>query len=260
MKDKSFLESKGVNVNKALELFGDMETYNDTLKTFLAEIEKKLQDLSNFKATGDMANYAIQVHSLKSDARYFGFEDLGEMAYQHEMESKANNIYYVTEHFDELMSLARSKVNIAKEYMGEAVTSNDTMSVNELNTPKDKSILVVDDSPIIVNFVSKIFSNNYNVLTASDGNDAIEKLRTNGNIACMLLDLNMPNVDGFQVLDFMRNNNLFGRCPVSIITGEGAKEAIDKAFTYPICDVLMKPFNELNVESIVNKTIAFKSE
>jgi CheY-like chemotaxis protein/HPt (histidine-containing phosphotransfer) domain-containing protein len=256
MKDKSFLESKGVNVNKALELFGDMETYNDTLKTFLAEIEKKLQDLSNFKATGDMANYAIQVHSLKSDARYFGFEDLGEMAYQHEMESKANNIYYITEHFDELMALARTKVNIAKEYMGEAVTSNDTMGVMELNTPKDKSILVVDDSPIIVNFVSKIFSNNYNVLTASDGNDAIEKLRTNGNIACMLLDLNMPNVDGFEVLDFIKENNYFVKLPVVVISGVENLDTIARAKSYPIVEVLEKPFNERDAEMAVNRCLA----
>ena len=177
MKEDHILRSKGVDIDHALELFGDMETYNDTLKTFLNDVEDKLQGLTNYKASGDMANYAILVHSLKSDARYFGFEDLGEMAYQHEMESKANNIYYVTEHFDELMALARTKVNIAKEYMGEVVTSNDTMGTLELETPKDKSILVVDDSPIIVNFVSKIFSKDYNVLTASDGNDAIDKLR-----------------------------------------------------------------------------------
>ena len=79
-------------------------------------------------------------------------------------------------------------------------------------------------------------------------------------MACMLLDLNMPNVNGFEVLDYFKNNDLFKKVPVSIITGEGSKDIIEKAFTYPIVDVLMKPFNELNVESIVNKTISFKSE
>ena len=101
----------GANVKKALELFGDMETYDTTLEVFLNEVPGKLQLLKNYKEIGDMSNYAIQVHSLKSDARYFGFEKLGELAYNHEMESKGNNLYYVTEHFEELMTESNRAVS-----------------------------------------------------------------------------------------------------------------------------------------------------
>ena len=61
-----------------------------------------------------MANYAIQVHSLKSDAKYFGFMALAEISYKHELESKANNMYFVTEHFDELMMEANRIINPKK--------------------------------------------------------------------------------------------------------------------------------------------------
>ena len=101
MKDVNILIENGANVKKALELFGDMETYDQTLDVFLNDVPDKLQKIKNCKEIGDMANYAILVHSLKSDARYFGFENLGEIAYKHELESKANNLFYVTEHFDE---------------------------------------------------------------------------------------------------------------------------------------------------------------
>ena len=114
MKDVNLLIENGANVKKALELFGDMETYDDTLSTFLAEVPDKLQKIKNYKEVGDMANYAIQVHSLKSDARYFGFEKLAEIAYEHELKSKANDMYYVTEHFDELMTEANRIVNLVK--------------------------------------------------------------------------------------------------------------------------------------------------
>ena len=67
----------------------------------------------------------------------------------------------------------------------------------------------------------------------------------------------MPNVDGFIVLDYFRQNGLFMKIPVSIITGEGSKEIIDRAFTYPIVDVLNKPFNERDVKRIVERTIVF---
>ena len=76
MKDKEFLIQNGVNVEKSLELFGDMETYNDTLKVFIEDIVSKKENLNKYKEIADMANYAIYAHSIKSDARYFGFDHL----------------------------------------------------------------------------------------------------------------------------------------------------------------------------------------
>lgn len=74
MKDVNLLVNNGVNVNKALELFGDMATYDDTLVTFLNDAENKLKQIDDYKEKAEMANYAILVHSLKSDAKYFGFD------------------------------------------------------------------------------------------------------------------------------------------------------------------------------------------
>ena len=65
----------------------------------------------------------------------------------------------------------------------------------------------------------------------------------------------MPNIDGFQVLDYLKENNLFEVIPTSIITGDDSKEAIDRAFKYPIVDMLNKPFNEKEAKLIVQKTI-----
>ena len=114
MKDVNILIENGANVKKALELFGDMETYDQTLEVFLNEVPQKLQKIKSCKEIGDMTNYAILVHSLKSDARYFGFEELGEIAYKHELESKANNLYYVTEHYDELINEEQVSAKITK--------------------------------------------------------------------------------------------------------------------------------------------------
>ena len=263
MKDVNLLVNNGVNVNKALELFGDIATYDDTLVTFLNDAENKLKQIDDYKEKADMANYAILVHSLKSDAKYFGFDKLAELAYNHEMKSKANDFYYVSDHFDELMTEAKRIVNLVRKYLGkESVELLDDDDNGSGTGSKNQTILVVDDSAIIVNFVKKIFDNQYNVLIANDGAQALDIVKNtpSSQMACMLLDLNMPNVNGFEVLDYFKNNNLFKKVPVSIITGEGSKDIIEKAFTYPIVDVLMKPFNELNVESIVNKTISFKSE
>ena len=255
MKNVNILRANGVNIDKSLELFGDIETYNETLATFLSEIDEKIANIKKYKEVADMANYAILVHSLKSDARYFGFESLGELAYNHEMESKANNLYYVTEHFDELMTEANRIVNLVKKYMGVGSVSEESYKKEENH---DKAILVVDDSNIIRNFILKIFKDDFEVIVANDGKEALDIINDpekNTKIKAMLLELNMPNVNRFEVLDYFKNNDLFTKYPTSIITGVDDKESIEKAYKYPIIDILLKPFNERDVKKILEKTL-----
>jgi CheY-like chemotaxis protein len=257
MKDVNILIEGGANVKKALELFGDMETYDDTLVTFLDEVPDKLVKIKNFKEIGDMTNYSVLVHSLKSDARYFGFEELGEIAYKHEIESKANNMYFIAEDFDELMDEAKRVLSVVKRYMGIALSSDED-TVNKNLASNSKSILVVDDSNIIRNFIIKIFKESFDCQVANDGKEALDILNDSeksANIKAVLLDLNMPNVDGFEVLEYFKKNDLFRKIPISIITGVDDKESIEKAFKYPIVDMLTKPFNERDVKKIVEKTL-----
>ncbi|MCI8567777.1 MAG: response regulator [Bacilli bacterium] len=259
MKDVSFLTSNGVNVEKSLELFGDMQTYNDTLEDFLKGMEESLPKIKMFKEEGDMANYAILVHSLKSDSKYFGFTKLAELALQHEMQSKANDIDFIYLNYDELMNETNRIIKLVSEYLGKDASN---ILPKEETVIKDKTILVVDDSNIVTSFVDKIFSSTYNVLLAKDGMEALTIVSNHindGKIVAMLLDLNMPNVDGFQVLEWFKQYNLFKRIPISIITGEYSKEVVDRAFTYDIVDMLAKPFNEKNVKAVIEKTIDYRA-
>ncbi len=249
MKDVNILKNNGVNVEKSLELFGDMDTYNETLETFLGEIDEKISNIKKYKEIADMANYAILVHSLKSDAKYFGFDKLAELSYNHELESKANHIYYVYDHFDELMNETDRILNIVREYFGK-----ETVKKEEVNVVKDKTILVVDDSEVISSFIKKIFNNEFNVVVAKDGMEAVKQLN-NDKLIGMLLDLNMPNVNGFVVLEYMKRNNLLEKIPVAIITGVGNDDIVKKSFDYKIVDVLRKPFNERDIRKVVEKII-----
>ena len=124
-----------------------------------------------------------------------------------------------------------------------------------------KKIIVADDSKIISNIVDRAFRDEYEVLVANNGREAIDIIKNNvdDSIIGILLDLNMPEVDGFAVLDYFKENNLFKRIPVCIITGDVQKERIDKAFTYDIVDVLAKPFTFENVREEVEKIINLSS-
>lgn len=123
-----------------------------------------------------------------------------------------------------------------------------------------KILLIVDDSSLITMFASKIFKDEYNVITAKDGKEAIEAIRNNfdSEFVGMFLDLNMPNVNGFEVLEVFKNHNLFNKIPVCILTGDDTKDSIDKVFKYPIVDVLNKPFNENEIKTSLGKMILRK--
>jgi len=251
MKDKNLLINSGIDVDKSLELFGDMEMYDETLLEFLNGAADKLNKLNNFKEASDAHNYAIYAHSLKSDARYLGFTKLAELAYNHEMAGKNNDINYIFNNYDALIEEANRIIKVVCEYVG---VNNNITKIEEV-THSDKVILVVDDSDIVRNFVKRIFNDLYDVKLANDGKDALNYIEndTENKIIGMLLDLNMPNVNGFQVLEYLDKNNLFEKIPVAIITGVDTKDEISKTLMYPIIDILAKPFNEANVKSIIDK-------
>jgi len=260
MKDVNILIANGVNVEKSLELFGDMQMYDSTLEDFLNEVGNRLDRIKKYKEISDMANYAIEVHALKSDSKYFGFDKLAELAYNHEIESKKNNMFYVVDHYDELIGEASRIIKLVEEYLGREIVVK-TVSTEE-KPISDKTILVVDDSNVTRNFVSKIFSNTYNVQIAPDGNDAINYIAndTEHKIVAVLLDLNMPGVNGYDVLNYFKTNNLFSTIPVSIITSDNSKETRNRVFSYGIVDILVKPFNERDVKQVLDKTIYFNDQ
>ena len=255
MRDKTMLINNGIDVNKSLELFGDMEMYDETLSEFLESVDDKVNSLTLYKENSDMHNYAILAHSLKSDARYLGFTKLAELSLQHEIAGKDNNVDFVYSNFDDLIKEVKRIISVVCTYMG----VNNNVKINDNNSiiSDDKVILVVDDSNLVQNFVKKMFDNSYKVIVASDGNEAINTINNdvNSKIIGMLLDLNMPNVDGFAVLDYMDKNNLFDKVPVAIITGVDTKDDISKAFMYPIIDVINKPFNEKNIKKVIERMI-----
>lgn len=120
-------------------------------------------------------------------------------------------------------------------------------------------ILIADDSPVITKFFTKIFKDEYEVLVASDGVEAIKIIEEKKDvITAAFLDLQMPKKNGYEVLDYFQENNLFNQIPVSIISGESSKDGIAKATSIPgVVDMLLKPFSQESARAIVNKTISF---
>lgn len=115
--DREYLEKNGCCVNQALELLGDMEMYNMTINDFMNEVESKWEKIVTYKNNSDMVNYAIEVHSLKSDCKYLGFMTLADIAYEHEFKSKDNDVNFVNNNFDKLEDEYKKVLAIARTYV-----------------------------------------------------------------------------------------------------------------------------------------------
>jgi len=117
MRDVSILTDNGVDLNSALELLGDLSFYDETLESFLEENETRIPNIKKYKEELNMEDYSILVHALKSDSKYLGFTRLADIAYEHELASKSNNVDEVNEKFDKLMTTVDEFTKLAKEYL-----------------------------------------------------------------------------------------------------------------------------------------------
>ncbi len=111
-----FLRRCGVDADTGIANMMDVETYNEIMNDFYEALPDELLKIDGFKNSGDMSNYAILVHALKSNARSFGFNKLGEIAYNHEMASKAGDTNYVNEHYEELMTEVKNVQGVIQKY------------------------------------------------------------------------------------------------------------------------------------------------
>lgn len=138
--------------------------------------------------------------------------------------------------------------------------------VNKLSSAanyRKPSILIVDDSSIIRNSLKRIFINDFNIIMAKNGEEAISIIgeniikydETKENIVGILLDLVMPVSDGFDVLNYLERNSLFNRIPVAIISGDETRETRKRVYEYDIVDMLEKPFNTDTVRRRIKKII-----
>ena len=110
------LENNRINVAAGLELLKDMSMYEMTLEEFFNELQNKLNDLEKFKDEGSLDDYAILAHALKTEARYVGCNELGDIAYEHEMAGKDKNQDLINEKFAELKGEANRVYKVVEKY------------------------------------------------------------------------------------------------------------------------------------------------
>ena len=117
-------------------------------------------------------------------------------------------------------------------------------------------VLIVDDAELNREMLDMILREDYGIIQAENGKEALKKLKEHHNeIVVVFLDLIMPEMDGYQVMDVMKNKGWIEKIPILIISGEIAIETEKKCFDYGVSDFIRKPFDNSLVRKRVTNVV-----
>ena len=118
-----------------------------------------------------------------------------------------------------------------------------------------QTILIVDDAEMNRMMLSDMLGDQYDYVEAADGREALRILEKNVSIDLILLDINMPEMNGFEVLEEMNRYHWIQEVPVIMITAEESVESMEHAYSLGVTDYIPRPFNVYIVRRRVENTL-----
>jgi phosphoserine phosphatase RsbU/P len=126
---------------------------------------------------------------------------------------------------------------------------------------KQTKILVVDDNPINIQVIGNILKEKgYQIGFAMDGQQAINMLRHTHDFYLVLLDINMPIMDGYDTILAIRADPIIAEIPVIFLTSQNDPESVVKCFGYGAQDYITKPFSQEELITRVSTQIEIKKD
>lgn len=118
------------------------------------------------------------------------------------------------------------------------------------------TLLVVDDNEIILALLKAILEKNYNLFTASDGVEAMFLLSHGMKPDLIITDLNMDNINGYELVRHLSTSTVFNRIPVVVLSGHSEEEDLDPLRNQiVIAKVLNKPFDPKTLVSVIKEIL-----
>ena len=121
---------------------------------------------------------------------------------------------------------------------------------------KRQKILIADDAKFNRDILKEFLGETYDYLEAENGNQVIQMIGENIGIDLILLDINMPQMNGFEVLEIMKRSQCIDETPVIMISAEESVDAMRKAYEMGITDYITRPFDSVIVKKRVQNTLA----
>ena len=137
----------------------------------------------------------------------------------------------------------------------------DVTSISKNNTRRQR-ILIADDSEMNRSILADMLGDEYEILEAENGAEAVSTIQKfHMEIDLLLLDIVMPEMDGFEVLNMMNRNNWIEDIPVIMISAETSPAQIERAYNLGVTDFITRPFNAMIVHRrVVNTTLLYAKQ
>ncbi len=119
-----------------------------------------------------------------------------------------------------------------------------------------QTILIVDDSPNIRRLLAHNLGKKFNVLTAGDGEAALEILKTQSGIDLLVVDIAMPGIDGFTLTEQIKGSSAWSSIPLIMLTAKDTCEDREKGLKLGAADYITKPFNLEELGEKIDKIIS----
>ena len=160
------------------------------------------------------------------------------------------------ETIDEAIERADHLMYKAKDHKAMVVTECDKKMPDDEETKNKPRIMIVDDSEFNRAILSEILQEDYEIVEAESGREALHKLGEYGlGISLVLLDIIMPEMDGFEVLKHMTEEDWISNVPVIMISSEDSENYIRRAYEMGVTDYINRPFDANIVYQRVSNTV-----
>ena len=157
---------------------------------------------------------------------------------------------------DEAIAKADQLMYKAKDHKAQVITECDKTIFKKEKIQNKPRILIVDASEFNRAILKEILEETYEIIEADGGNEALHKIDEYGmKISLVLLDIIMPEKDGFEVLKYMEEERLISDIPVIIISSEDSANYIRRAYEMGVSDYINRPFDANIVYQRVSNTV-----
>lgn len=233
---------------------------NEKIIDTYSTLNNKTYTISSMLISNDSNNFVLVLRT-KNNLEKVNNKVEEEIRFNSLIDSLSDSIIKVQNIFN-LDKKSLSNIDKVEDYINSVfsvLTSNYPELKKSLNktyanvtSRKEDVILIIDDDMITRNMIKKVFDDTYKMVMLTNGKEALDYLEENENkgisssadhIIGIFLDLTMPVLDGFAVLEYLSKKNYLTRIPVIIISGDYEKETKSRVYNYNIADMLEKPFD-----------------
>ena len=253
--DEPDIYIEGIDINKGLYLTGgNLKTFMQILKTFHEDGVTLIKELKTCLENGDIELFKIHVHALKSASGSICADAISSAASALELAATQRDMPFIQTNGPKFFKdLGVLLDNMYPVISGNAVGESSARNTVAAEANRQK-VLIIDDTPTILHVINNALKNDYDTLLAKNGELGYE-LAQKFIPDLILLDLMMPNLSGYDVIELLQADESTKSIPVVLITAKDSEE--ENGYALGIADFIKKPFTAAVIKHKVDFNMQF---